>query len=99
MVCPACRRWTARAATWCRSCGTALRADVPGLRLVAPAGVEASATPGTTVGRQGSSTLRLVDPSVSRAHARVTGTVAAPVLEDVGSTAGTWADGRLLGSQ
>ena len=43
-----------------------------------------------TIGRAPGSTLVLSDPSVSRTHARIT---ADAVLEDVGSSHGTWLDG------
>ena len=99
MVCPICRRWIARDAAWCRNCGAALRDDAPELRLVLADGAQAAAAPGTTLGRERTSTLRLSDPSVSRAHARVTGTAAEPAIEDVGSTSGTWADGVPVGRE
>jgi putative peptide zinc metalloprotease protein len=43
-----------------------------------------------TIGRAPGSTLVLSDPSVSRMHARIT---ADAVLEDIGSSHGTWLDG------
>ena len=100
MVCPTCRRWTARAARWCRSCGTAARATAPARpRARGPrrgaghrrAGRDASAA-------SGRARCALPDPSVSRAHARVTGTAAAPALDDVGSTdrhLGGWRAARI----
>src|SRR4051812_2832846 len=94
MVCPACHRWVARRARWCRSCGALLGAtDMPALEFVLPGGERVTAAPGVTLGRQRSSGARLWDPSVSRAHARVTGTADAPAIVDTGSSAGTWVDG------
>jgi putative peptide zinc metalloprotease protein len=48
-----------------------------------------------TIGRAPGSTLQLTDPSVSRSHARIVGNGDAepPVLEDIGSSHGTWLDG------
>jgi pSer/pThr/pTyr-binding forkhead associated (FHA) protein len=98
MVCPTCRRWVSRGARWCRSCGRPLGSrDLPALELLLPGGGRVTASPGTTLGRQHSSTVRLSDPSVSRAHARVTGTADAPAIVDAGSSAGTWVDGVAVG--
>jgi putative peptide zinc metalloprotease protein len=47
------------------------------------------------IGRSSASTVRLADPSVSRVHARIRATTAGgAVLEDAGSSFGTWLDGR-----
>jgi putative peptide zinc metalloprotease protein len=46
------------------------------------------------IGRSAASTVRLADPSVSRVHARLRPAGAGVVLEDAGSTYGTWLDGR-----
>ena len=47
------------------------------------------------IGRSQASTVRLADPSVSRVHARIRpGAAGDAVLEDAGSTYGTWLDGR-----
>src|SRR4051794_41984453 len=48
-----------------------------------------------TIGRAPGASLVLSDPSVSRVHARVT---ADGVLEDAGSSHGTWLDGVRLTS-
>jgi putative peptide zinc metalloprotease protein len=49
-----------------------------------------------TIGRGAGSAVRLDDPSVSRRHARISAGVRGPVLQDVGSTYGTWLDGNRL---
>ena len=48
--------------------------------------------PEITIGRQGCDVL-LVDPEVSRRHAIVRD---GPVIEDLGSTNGTWVNGRRI---
>jgi putative peptide zinc metalloprotease protein len=98
MVCPACRRWVSRGARWCRGCGTLLGGhDLPGVEFVLPGGARVTAAPGVTLGRHRSSAVRLSDPSVSRAHARVIGTADAPAIVDAGSATGTWVDGMSVG--
>ena len=50
-----------------------------------------------TLGRASGNTMQLDDPSVSRRHARITlpaGEDGPPVLEDSGSSYGTWLDGE-----
>ncbi len=52
-----------------------------------------------TIGRAPGSTVQLEDPAVSRRHARIsveTNGAGGVVLEDAGSTYGTWLDGRRL---
>jgi putative peptide zinc metalloprotease protein len=50
-----------------------------------------------TIGRSPGSTVQLEDPTVSRLHARISGNGGAvPVIEDAGSSHGTWIDGRRL---
>ena len=47
-----------------------------------------------TIGRAPESTVRLADPSVSRVHARISAVDGGALLEDAGSSYGTWLDGR-----
>jgi putative peptide zinc metalloprotease protein len=48
-----------------------------------------------SIGRSRASTVQLADPSVSRIHARIRpGGAGGAVLEDAGSTYGTWLDGQ-----
>jgi hypothetical protein len=53
----------------------------------------------TRIGRSEESEIVLVDPSVSRAHAVVEVRGGEPVLRDVGSTNGTFVNGRRVRSQ
>src|SRR4051794_13936078 len=46
-----------------------------------------------TLGRAPGSTVVLADPKVSRTHARIHGDNGSVVLEDAGSSHGTWLDG------
>jgi putative peptide zinc metalloprotease protein len=51
-----------------------------------------------TIGRSPRNTVRVDDPAVSRRHARIVVSAedGTPVVEDVGSSYGTWLDGRRL---
>lgn len=51
-----------------------------------------------TLGRSSGNDVQLLDPSISRRHARITanGNGSPPVLEDAGSSYGTWLDGHTL---
>jgi putative peptide zinc metalloprotease protein len=51
---------------------------------------------GMTIGRAPGSTLRLDDPAVSRRQARISVGRGEMLLEDAGSSHGTWLDGRRL---
>ena len=88
MLCPGCHRQLSRAATVCGHCGLARNGAAAPLELVLPDGTRVPVTDEMTLGRAPGSTLVLADPTVSRAHARI----AAGVLEDVGSSAGTFVD-------
>jgi FHA domain len=47
-----------------------------------------------SIGRAPGNTLRLPDPTVSRRHALISLRNGTPMLEDAGSSSGTWLDGR-----
>jgi Zn-dependent protease len=70
---------------------------MPVLELVLPDRSRVPLLGEMTIGRAPSSTVRLEDPAISRRHARITverngsGRI---VLEDTGSSYGTWLDGR-----
>jgi putative peptide zinc metalloprotease protein len=64
------------------------------LELVLPDHTRVPLTGALTIGRGRESALRLADPSVSRHHARISSAGGAPVLEDAGSSYGTWVDGH-----
>ena len=48
------------------------------------------------IGRAPGSTVVLDDPTVSRVHARISGNGGDPVIEDAGSSHGTWVDGARI---
>ena len=52
-----------------------------------------------TIGRAPDNTIQLDNPSVSRHHARVLADSGSPVIEDVGSSAGTFVNGKRLKGQ
>jgi putative peptide zinc metalloprotease protein len=65
------------------------------LELVLPDHTRLPLDEEVTIGRGAPSTLRLADPSVSRMHARISPAEGGGVLlEDAGSSYGTWLDGR-----
>jgi hypothetical protein len=70
----------------------------PLLELVLPDRTRVPLLDDTTIGRAPGSTIRLADPAVSRRHARVSVADhgAAVLLEDLGSSHGTWLDGRAV---
>jgi putative peptide zinc metalloprotease protein len=92
MLCPACRRQLERGVSWCGSCGTPLAgADAP-LELVLGDDTRVPLVAEVTLGRAPGSTVVLGDPTVSRVHARIS-TGNGVVIEDAGSSHGTWLDG------
>lgn len=90
MLCVSCRRQLERGASYCGSCGAPLNGAPAPLELVLDGGQRVPVVSELTIGRAPGSTLVLSDPSVSRSHARIT---ADAVLEDIGSSHGTWLDG------
>jgi putative peptide zinc metalloprotease protein len=94
VLCPACRRQLERGASWCAACGAAVPgADAP-LELVLADTTRVPLVAAVTLGRAPGSTVVLSDPSVSRLHARIApGNGEGPVLEDAGSSHGTFVDG------
>ena len=65
------------------------------LEIVLPDHSRLALLDAVTIGRAPENTVRLADPTVSRVHARLTPAGAgAAVLEDAGSSYGTWLDGR-----
>ena len=94
MLCPECRRQVTRGAGFCGSCGAPLgRSDAP-LELVLAGGERVPLVEDVVIGRSPGSTLQLDDPSVSRTHARIS--AGDGLLEDAGSSHGTWVDGARL---
>ena len=90
MLCPSCRRQLERGASYCGSCGTPLNGSAAPLELVLADATRVPVVGELTIGRAPGVSLLLSDPSVSRVHARIT---ADAVLEDAGSSHGTWLDG------
>jgi putative peptide zinc metalloprotease protein len=99
VLCPSCRRQLERGASWCGSCGTPLAGAAEPLELVLGDATRVPLLADMTLGRAPGSTVVLGDPSVSRLHARISATNGeGPVIEDAGSSHGTWLDGvRLSG--
>ena len=90
MLCPSCRRQLERGASYCGSCGTPLNGASAPLELVLGDATRVPVVAEMTIGRAPGASLVLADPSVSRVHARIS---ADAVLEDAGSSHGTWLDG------
>jgi putative peptide zinc metalloprotease protein len=95
MLCPHCRRQVTRTAQYCSSCGEPLHdADGP-LELVLADGTRLPLVESLSIGRAPGNAVRLIDASVSRAHARiVVQNGGRALVEDAGSSHGTWLDGR-----
>jgi putative peptide zinc metalloprotease protein len=64
------------------------------LEIVLPDQTRFALVGDVTIGRADENAVRLPDPSVSRVHARISSAGDRAVLEDAGSTYGTWLDGR-----
>jgi len=100
MLCPNCRRQVQRRADVCPTCGVPRSGTSPPLELVLPDGGRLPVVGELTIGRAPGNTLELEDPAVSRRHARIRPPAepgGAPVVEDLGSTYGTWVDDRRIG--
>jgi putative peptide zinc metalloprotease protein len=91
MLCPSCRRQLERGASYCGSCGTPLNGASAPLELVLADATRVAVVTEMTIGRAPGATLVLSDPSVSRVHARISD---GAVLEDAGSSHGTYLDGE-----
>jgi pSer/pThr/pTyr-binding forkhead associated (FHA) protein/Zn-dependent protease len=101
MLCPSCRRQVARRASFCPSCGAPRNGGPPPLELIVPGGTRIPLVREITVGRGPGNTVELDHPSVSHRHIRISPPSRpgeAPIVDDVGSSYGTWLDdGRLEG--
>src|SRR5258708_2066384 len=97
MLCTVCHRQLNRRAAFCPTCG-APRAGARGADydLVLADRTRVPIVQELTLGRGLGSSVQLSEPSVSRSHARITPTRSAPVLRDLGSSYGTWVDGRKI---
>jgi pSer/pThr/pTyr-binding forkhead associated (FHA) protein len=78
---------------FCPSCGVSVDGRGGSFELVLPDDSRVPVTEVLTLGRGEGNTVRLTDRSVSRRHARLVAGAGAPILEDVGSSHGTFLDG------
>ena len=97
MICRTCRRQMGRKAAVCPSCGAVRTAADTVFDLLLEDGTRVPIVRELTIGRAPGNALQLVDPAVSRSHARISPALngGGPVLRDTGSSHGTWVDGRL----
>lgn len=96
MLCPVCRRQLARHDARCRACGTPRDGARHHLDLVLPGGEHVPLDRPLAIGRAAASEIRLEDPSVSRHHAQIEVHEHGASLTDIGSSYGTFIDGRRL---
>jgi putative peptide zinc metalloprotease protein len=97
MLCPSCHRQAGRQSTFCPNCGRSLNGTPGVFDLVVGDGTHVPLLEPLTIGRAPGNELQLSDSSVSRHHARITldhDSARTPLLEDAGSSYGTWLDGR-----
>jgi putative peptide zinc metalloprotease protein len=97
VLCATCRRQVAPA-TVCGTCGTPAPGASAPLELVLADATRVPIVGELTIGRSKASALCLDDPSVSRNHARIRADEdgAEPLLEDAGSSYGTFVDGARI---
>jgi putative peptide zinc metalloprotease protein len=93
MLCSVCHRQLDRGRARCRACGTP-RDGAVHLDLVLATGQRVPLDRPLQLGRSPACELRLSDPSVSRLHAEIRIDASGPVLQDAGSSYGTFVDGR-----
>jgi hypothetical protein len=96
MLCKDCRCLVSRGAAYCGSCGEPISGGPAPLELVLRDGSRVPLVETVTIGRAPGNTIRLSDPSVSRCHARILAYGDLTQVEDVGSSHGTFLDGRQL---
>jgi putative peptide zinc metalloprotease protein len=98
MICPGCKRQVSRKDPFCGVCGRPLGdgAGQRSLELVLPDGARVPLSGVMAIGRGDDSTIHLDDRSVSRRHARIIAGGGVPLVEDVGSSYGTFLDGRRI---
>jgi putative peptide zinc metalloprotease protein len=99
VLCGVCRRQVPRGTAFCTTCGAAVRGRAAGqvpLELVLGDGTRVAVSDELTIGRAPDNTIKLSDPSVSRHHARIVADGDVPRIEDTGSSAGTYLNGRKI---
>jgi putative peptide zinc metalloprotease protein len=94
VLCPSCRCQVAKGAPYCGTCGTAVAAGAPPLELALPDGERVVLAGPVTIGRTPANSIQLPQQSVSRTHARIAVDDGRAVIEDAGSSHGTWVDGQ-----
>jgi putative peptide zinc metalloprotease protein len=93
MLCPRCRCQVGRGSAYCGACGETLGAGAAPLELELPDGTRVAIVDTLTIGRTAANSVQLTQPSVSRSHARIVAGSRGPVIEDAGSSHGTFLDG------
>jgi putative peptide zinc metalloprotease protein len=96
VLCPHCHRQIDAGQSACPACGIAIRGRPAAFELLAPDGTRIPLSRSLTLGRDPANDVALSNPSVSRRHARVHLADGVPMLEDAGSSHGTFLDGRAL---
>ena len=98
MLCRRCHRRLDRDATICGACGSPRPGVRAPLELALDDGTLVPLVGELTIGRAPGMTLRLEDPSVSRRHARIipADDASEAILEDAGSSYGTFLDGSRI---
>ncbi len=93
MICPACRVWVPSDTATCATCGEVVRTGRGGFALVLPDNRRVRLEGCVTLGRSDDSMVHLTDPSVSRHHARILAAIDPPIMEDTGSSNGSFVNG------
>lgn len=94
MLCRSCRCQISRGADVCTVCGTPVHGRAP-LELVIREGLRIPLIGGIlTIGRGSDNLIRIEGDGVSRHHARIVFDGSAPVVEDAGSSYGTFVNGE-----
>src|SRR3954468_20789672 len=95
MLCSSCRRQVSRDSRWCSSCGAPISASRAPLELVLADATRIPLTEELVIGRAPTNRLHLADPGVSARHPRIVfANGAGALIEDAGSSHGTFLDGR-----
>jgi pSer/pThr/pTyr-binding forkhead associated (FHA) protein len=98
MLCPTCHRHVAKGDAACSHCGRRLSGSGGPFELVLPDRTRVPVMGPMTIGRAPGNTLQLADQTVSRHHARISlnGGLGDPLVDDTGSSHGTWVNDRRI---
>jgi putative peptide zinc metalloprotease protein len=96
VLCPSCRCQVAKGAPYCGVCGATVAAGAPPLELALPDGERLVLAETVTIGRAPANSIQLPQQSVSRTHARIVVDGSGAMIEDAGSSHGTWVDGQRI---